>query len=120
MSEGGSELRLVEFLAVLAALLGVVYSVFPAEPGFLGAFPARDLFAGYLIFFMMYSAVAYASMLRGRPNSRNLANGSLALFSILLAFEFVFPLTTPSTITARGGVRGRRSQEDPQDSIQTQ
>ncbi len=89
LQEGGKELRLIEFLAVLAALLGIVYSVFPTQPVILGNFPLRDLFAGYLLFFMMYSAVAYASMLRGRPSARNLAYGSLALFSILLAFEFV-------------------------------
>ena len=58
----------------------------------LGSFPLRDFFAAYLLFFMIYSAVVYASLLRGRPNARNLAYGSLALFSILLAFEFVLAL----------------------------
>jgi hypothetical protein len=89
LQEKGRELRLVEFLAILAALLGIVYSVFPAQPTALGNFPLNSLLAAYLIFFMMYSAFAYASMLRGRPGAQNLAYGSLALFSILLAFEFV-------------------------------
>jgi hypothetical protein len=89
LQEKGRELRLVEFLAILAALLGIVYSVFPPQPVALGNFPLNSLLAAYLIFFMMYSAFAYASMLRGRPKAQNLAYGSLALFSILLAFEFV-------------------------------
>jgi hypothetical protein len=89
LQEKGRELRLVEFLAILAALLGIVYSFFPTPPLALGNFPLNSLLAAYLIFFMMYSAVAYTSMLRGRPNAQNLAYGSLALFSILLAFEFV-------------------------------
>ena len=92
LQEGSRELRLIEFLAVLAALLGVVYAIFPVTPSMLGSFPLRDFFAAYLLFFMIYSAVAYASLLRGRPNARNLAYGSLALFSILLAFEFVLAL----------------------------
>ena len=81
LQEGSRELRLIEFLAVLAALLGVVYAIFPVTPSMLGSFPLRDLFAAYLLFFMIYSAVAYASLLRGRPNARNLAYGSLALCS---------------------------------------
>jgi len=92
LQEGSRELRLIEFLAVLAALLGVVYAIFPVTPSMLGSFPLRDFFAAYLLFFMIYSAVAYASLLRGRPNARNLAYGSLALLSILLAFEFVLAL----------------------------
>lgn len=92
LQENGRELRLVEFLAILAALLGIVYSVFPTQPLNLGNFPLNSLFAAYLIFFMMYSALAYASMLRGSPNAQNLAYGSLALFSILLSFEFVLAL----------------------------
>jgi hypothetical protein len=89
LPEKGRELRLIEFLAILAALLGIVYSVFPAQPVALGNFPVNSLLAAYLLFFMMYSAFAYTSMLRGRPNAQPLAYGSLALFSILLAFEFV-------------------------------
>jgi len=92
LQEGSRELRLIEFLAVLAALFGVVYAIFPVAPSMLGSFPLRDFFAAYLLFFMIYSAVAYASLLRGRPNARNLAYGSLALFLILLAFEFVLAL----------------------------
>ncbi|MDA4128199.1 MAG: hypothetical protein OK422_01845 [Thaumarchaeota archaeon] len=89
LREASAELRLVEFLAILAALLGVVYSVFPSQPSVLGSFPLRDLFAAYLIFFMIYSGAAYAVLLRARPGAHNIAYGSLALFSILLAFEFV-------------------------------
>ncbi|HLQ20707.1 MAG TPA: hypothetical protein VK127_00225 [Nitrososphaerales archaeon] len=40
--EGSRELRLIEFLAVLAALLGVVYAIFPVAPSMLGSFPLRD------------------------------------------------------------------------------
>jgi hypothetical protein len=86
------EVRIVKFLAVLAGLLGVVYSLFPVTPSILGNFPMRDLFAAYLLFFMIYSAVAYVSLTMGRPGARYLAYDSLALFSILLAFEFTLAL----------------------------
>ncbi len=91
LRDSGDEVRrfLSYFLAVLAALLGIVYSVFPSAPSIVGSFPPRDLFAAYLLFFMTYSGVAYASILRGRPGARNLVYGSSALISILLAFEFV-------------------------------
>ena len=92
LPEKGKELRLVEFLAILAALLGIVYAVFPTQPRNLGNFPLNSLFAAYLIFFMMYSTLAYLGILRGRPDAQNLAYGSLALFSILLSFEFVLAL----------------------------
>lgn len=46
-------------------------------------------------------------MLRGRPKAQNLAYGSLALFSILLAFEFVLAaygmmVSLPTTVLTEG------------------
>src|SRR5438046_4322220 len=92
LQQESGEVRIVKFLAVLAGLLGVVYSLFPVTPSILGNFPMRDLFAAYLLFFMIYSAVAYVSLTMGRPGARYLAYDSLALFSILLAFEFTLAL----------------------------
>jgi hypothetical protein len=45
LGDTSRELRLIEFLAVLAALIGIVCSLFPVTPRILGSFPMRDLFA---------------------------------------------------------------------------
>ena len=87
--EGSRELRLIEFLAVLAALLGVVYAIFPVTPSMLGSFPLRDFFAAYLLFFMIYSAVTYALFQIISDSSLLVFTGSvLIFFAVVLAVFF--------------------------------
>lgn len=79
------KLRFLEFLAILAGLIGIAVE---SSSGF--EFPTswRPYFLLYLVAFIAYSVVAYARILSGVKRSATWAILATQLFGILLAFLF--------------------------------
>ena len=90
------ELRLIEFLALVAGLLGIVVAVSPSTLE-LGRIPLSTMFVVFLVGFMFYSALAYIGTLGGNTaDNADYTKAAIAYFSGLMAYA----LATNATTTA--------------------
>lgn len=86
--------KLIEFLALVAGLLGVVVAVSPSTLNLEGV-PLNMAFVVFLVAFMFYSALAYISVLRkNRGDSTDYTKAAIAYFSGLMAYALASNATT--------------------------
>ena len=88
------ELRLIEFLALVAGLLGIVVTISPSTLE-LDRIPLSTIFVASLVGFMFYSAFAYIGTLRrNMADSSDYTKAAIAYFSVLMAYALATNLTT--------------------------
>ena len=80
----GTDLRFVEFMALIAGLIGIATAIFPIDLKVNGI-PFSSIFILMLVGFMFYSVVAYAGILRGKSENRFYVDVSITFFSALMA-----------------------------------
>jgi hypothetical protein len=85
-SETNKDLKTIEFLAVLASLMGVIATLTPLNIQTEKSSAIKSIFGIFLVLFVLYSAIAYTQTANNQPRGEFYQRRVRTYFGFLLGF----------------------------------